>query len=586
MKMMDFGAVGLEGLVGSTENNGNGAVSDPDASKPRSSGSGFLKQARSGSGEEDWRSTKLVKTEDAENPKTMLHLQGTPLLLRSNSLLSGDNGQPQNMLSFSTSGSEVTFLNKNGGLAEKSTQNTAFHYSQQSPYAYTRNAGYGSGGLNAGVQGPVLGARGPFTPSQWIELEHQALIYKYLVANMPIPSNLLIALRKSLNPYGLSGLSSGSYAHNSSGWGSFHLGFSGNTDPEPGRCRRTDGKKWRCSRDAVADQKYCERHINRGRHRSRKPVEGRTGQAVSGSDAKVAPPIGSATSASIMSSSGATNSLGINHHQFKGAENPSADMLVNRMQEPQGISMLSPVTSLKSKDPPFAIPKPHIPIEESSQAEFGLVSSDSLLNPSQKSSYLNSRNYNSMLDFTDHESHDQHPLRQFIDDWPKDQSNRASWPEELKSDWTQLSMSIPMTSSDFSSTSSSSPQEKIALSPLRLSRELDPIQMGLAVNNKLSGLTQKQANWIPISWGSSMGGPLAEVLNSTSNSIGICKNGSPHFGSSPTGVLQKMPFVSLSNSSSGSSPRGDNKKTNETGSLGDEMLGSTLASSFPIPSLY
>ncbi|CAN1815326.1 Growth-regulating factor 2 [Linum perenne] len=44
-------------------------------------------------------------------------------------------------------------------------------------------------------------------------------------------------------------------------------------DPEPGRCRRTDGKKWRCSRDAFGDQKYCERHISKGRHRSRKPVE-------------------------------------------------------------------------------------------------------------------------------------------------------------------------------------------------------------------------------------------------------------------------------------------------------------------------
>lgn len=44
-------------------------------------------------------------------------------------------------------------------------------------------------------------------------------------------------------------------------------------DPEPGRCRRTDGKKWRCSKDAYADSKYCERHMNRGRNRSRKPVE-------------------------------------------------------------------------------------------------------------------------------------------------------------------------------------------------------------------------------------------------------------------------------------------------------------------------
>lgn len=64
------------------------------------------------------------------------------------------------------------------------------------------------------------------------------------------------------------------------GWGGFHLGFSNNTDPEPGRCRRTDGKKWRCSRDAVVDQKYCERHMNRGRHRSRKPVEGQSGHAL------------------------------------------------------------------------------------------------------------------------------------------------------------------------------------------------------------------------------------------------------------------------------------------------------------------
>lgn len=46
-----------------------------------------------------------------------------------------------------------------------------------------------------------------------------------------------------------------------------------NTDPEPGRCKRTDGKKWRCSRDVAPDQKYCERHMHRGRPRSRKHVE-------------------------------------------------------------------------------------------------------------------------------------------------------------------------------------------------------------------------------------------------------------------------------------------------------------------------
>ena len=44
-------------------------------------------------------------------------------------------------------------------------------------------------------------------------------------------------------------------------------------EPEPGRCRRTDGKKWRCSRDVVQGHKYCERHVHRGRGRSRKPVD-------------------------------------------------------------------------------------------------------------------------------------------------------------------------------------------------------------------------------------------------------------------------------------------------------------------------
>lgn len=51
------------------------------------------------------------------------------------------------------------------------------------------------------------------------------------------------------------------------------MGFSRKVDPEPGRCRRTDGKKWRCSKEAYPDSKYCERHMHRGRNRSRKPVE-------------------------------------------------------------------------------------------------------------------------------------------------------------------------------------------------------------------------------------------------------------------------------------------------------------------------
>lgn len=36
------------------------------------------------------------------------------------------------------------------------------------------------------------------------------------------------------------------------------------TDNEPGRCRRTDGKKWRCRKDALSGQKYCDKHMHRG----------------------------------------------------------------------------------------------------------------------------------------------------------------------------------------------------------------------------------------------------------------------------------------------------------------------------------
>ena len=198
--------------------------------------------------------------------------------------------------------------------------------------------------------------------------------------------------------------------------------------------------------------------------------------------------------------------------------------------------------------------------------EFGLVSTDSLLNPSQqRGSYANPKNYDSFLIYSDQETqdHDQHPLRQFFEDWPKDQSSRSvmTWPEEFKSDWTQLSMSIPM--SDFSSSSSSPTHEKLAQSPpLRLSRELEPIQMNLGARKNDDELVEKQSNQIAAAmcWGSSMGGPLGEALTNRSNcvkgskvppSLNLLGEGwdGSQLGSSPTGVLQKATFCSLSNSS-------------------------------------
>ncbi|XP_009781044.1 uncharacterized protein LOC107796598 [Nicotiana tabacum] len=108
----------------------------------------------------------------------------------------------------------------------------------------------------------------PFTATQWQELEHQALIYKYMASGMPVPPDLLYTIRRSLD-------SSNLFLHQPQhiGWNCIQLGFGKKIDPEPGRCRRTDGKKWRCSKEAYADSKYCERHMHRGRNRSRKPVE-------------------------------------------------------------------------------------------------------------------------------------------------------------------------------------------------------------------------------------------------------------------------------------------------------------------------
>nr|VDC90990.1 unnamed protein product [Brassica oleracea] len=516
---MDLG-VRFEGSVSGHENGSPGQTE---------LGSGFgNKQERSGfDGEDFWRSSKLSRTlidgfsSSSAAAKPLSFHQGIPLL-RSTSV---DPRRQEHMLSFSPASDK----------------------SDVSPYLqYCRNSGYGLGGMmnTNSMHGSLLtGAKGPFSLTQWAELEQQALIYKYITANVPVPSSLLLSLKKSFFPYG-------SLPPNSFGWGSFHLGFSGgNMDPEPGRCRRTDGKKWRCSRDAVPDQKYCERHINRGRHRSRKPVEGLNGHNTNATAAaSAASKAETATTVVAMRGSDNNNSLaavGTHNHAIPSMANS------DRVQNVQGASVFPATMNLQSKESHQK--------QSSSPFEFGLISSDSLLNPSHKQpSYANSsKGFGSYLDFSNQ---------------AKNSSNVDSWTEELKSDWTQLSMSIPMAPS-------SPVQDKLALSPLRLSREFDPaIHMGLGVNTEFLGPVKKVNNWIPISWGNnnnSMGGPLGEVLNSTTNS--------PKFGSSPTGVLQKSTFGSLSNSSSGSSTvLGDNSNKNCDGK---DPLGPTtlMNSSAPAP---
>ncbi|KAK9131371.1 hypothetical protein Sjap_011858 [Stephania japonica] len=112
-----------------------------------------------------------------------------------------------------------------------------------------------------------------FTRSQWEELEQQVLIFKYMVFGVPIPSDLIFHIKTYMDSSPCS--SSRMFFHHQpmSTWGCFEMGLRGKAaDPEPGRCRRTDGKKWRCSKEACHDSKYCEKHMHRGRNRSRKHV--------------------------------------------------------------------------------------------------------------------------------------------------------------------------------------------------------------------------------------------------------------------------------------------------------------------------
>ncbi|CAN1815321.1 Growth-regulating factor 1 [Linum perenne] len=423
------------------------------------------------------------------------------------------------------------------------------------------------------------GVGGAFTPSQWMELEHQALIYKYLTANAAVPSNLLNPIKKSLYPFALSSSSSSaSFNPSPLGYGAFHLGYPGSTnDPEPGRCRRTDGKKWRCSRDAFGDQKYCERHISKGRHRSRKPVEANK-VVTTNSNAAAA-----ASSANVRAA--ASNCIAITQQQ---QQLTSAAIAAHRNSSPDAFPNRFTLTDVNavntngrfqvpraSEKQTLTVPKQNVTIEESPYSKFGHVSFDSSLNPSQHKDTTRSC-YNSFLNFNGQDTQDQQSLHQFMDnDWPKDQSTRdvITWPEELKSDWTQLSMSIPMTtSSDFSS--SSPPHKKLALSPLRLAREF---------NTMAQGIREKQTTtqWMPIPWGggaSLSGGPLGEALKTSTNGNMMTEE----LGFSPTGVLQKATFGSLSNnSSSGNSPRGDESKR----SLCEDVIGSTIASSIVVPFL-
>ncbi|KAE8807515.1 growth-regulating factor [Hordeum vulgare] len=108
------------------------------------------------------------------------------------------------------------------------------------------------------------GAGASFTAMQLQELEQQSRVYQYMAARVPVPTHLVFPIWKSVT--GASSEGAQNYP-TLMGLATLCLDFGKSLEPEPGRCRRTDGKKWRCWRKTIPNEKYCERHMHRGRKR-------------------------------------------------------------------------------------------------------------------------------------------------------------------------------------------------------------------------------------------------------------------------------------------------------------------------------
>ncbi|CAA0820439.1 Growth-regulating factor 5 [Striga hermonthica] len=309
----------------------------------------------------------------------------------------------------------------------------------------------------------------PFTSIQRQELEHQAMIYKYLVAGLPVPPDLILPIRHSFEA-----LSARLFHHPSLGYCSY---YGKKFDPEPGRCRRTDGKKWRCSKDAHPDSKYCERHMHRGRNRSRKPVESQNnssqsiptalphvsgGSNITGNFQNMPLYSVMGTQSSPYGSSVAKLqmepvSYGINHKEFRYNNNIQGLTLD---PDDQGFSSEASALGLScnSGDATWRL----MPTQ---------VSSSSLLKEKPDTQFLGSssapRNIAHAFEPMSaaiSRQQEQHAVHPFFSEWPM---NKESWSTLDDDDdgsnknvfsSTQLSISIPRASSDFTLRGGNSPK--------------------------------------------------------------------------------------------------------------------------------
>ncbi|KAJ6969567.1 LOW QUALITY PROTEIN: growth-regulating factor 7 [Populus alba] len=387
----------------------------------------------------------------------------------------------------------------------------------------------------------------PFTNAQWNELERQAMIYKYMVSSTHVPPHLLV-------PTPLMG-------------NGLDVRFTNRADLEAGRCRRTDGKKWRCSRDVAPDKKYCERHMHRGRPRSRKHVELNTSNN-SNKKSRHDPAICAESPVTVAISNPTINnnsSGSASHDHFVGTMpqpfiqtpvfvNKSSEKIAtfdangafgSTYKEPRSFDWM-----LKGGTGPIVTNDqqwPHLVHAEIGLATEGSFNNASVLKQHYREESLNLNSYGNLSAREDQHS-SQYTL--FLDGAPR--SFIDAWSHDANS----------------GNTSSVSSDGKLPLSPLSLSiggnrsidDEMGQIQRGLGLikpdqNQECGGDT-----------GSTPGGPLAEVLQlrtvnintGTNQSSSMIENGDSICPpatrvSSPSEVLQKT-FASLSDSSGNSSP--------------------------------
>ncbi|XP_057463464.1 growth-regulating factor 4-like isoform X2 [Actinidia eriantha] len=314
----------------------------------------------------------------------------------------------------------------------------------------------------------IRSSSSPFTGSQWQELEHQALIFKYLMAGIPVPPHLLLPIQKSFHA-----VSTAFFNDPSRGYCSL---YGKKVDPEPGRCRRTDGKKWRCSKDAYPDSKYCERHIHRGRNRSRKPVES---QVVSQSSSSTVTSL--AVTEINSSSSGAGSFQNLPLHTFGNSQGPSAGSnqfqlhlesipygvphkdyrylhgLKPQMGEHSSCSAASGSNRGLQMDSPLANAWPLMPSGVSLFPTTSKANDNSIMQNDYPQHFFFSNEFST----GENAKQEGQSVRPFFDKWPKTRDTWSALEDEKSNPTsfsaTQLSISTPMASSEFSTSSSQSP---------------------------------------------------------------------------------------------------------------------------------